>query len=111
MRKQVMKPIVTTALKHLSSLLKTDAPSGRANGTSGSQWDRSHFERWTLSQSQSDRSAPASRANSAKQAAADRAAFQRWTQSPSASATAGHAKAVRANLQTQARQTYALYYM
>ncbi len=41
-----MKPIAAM-LKQLSSLLKTDAPSGRATGAPFARWDRSHFERWT----------------------------------------------------------------
>ena len=42
-----MKPIVTTALKHLTSILKSDASAGRASGAPFTQWDKKHFERWT----------------------------------------------------------------
>ena len=42
-----MTPIIATALKHLASLLRSDASADRASGSPFQQWDRKHFQKWT----------------------------------------------------------------
>lgn len=97
-----MSPTVATLLKRLSSLLKTGAASGSANGTPFTRFDRSHFERWTGAAGTERQSGPKSPAR--------QSAFQRWTQGPAPDAASGRKKAVRGSLHARAHQVNAIYY-
>lgn len=105
-----MNPIVTTTLKRLTSVLKSDVPAGRAGGASFGRWDRSHFERWTGSQAQPQPAALSEQPRmTAEMAAWDKKHFERWTRAQAGEAERRR-RAGRAQADRLARQTYAMYY-